>query len=453
MNDRIISFPPDFIWGVATSSYQIEGAVHEDGRGISIWDTFSHTEGKTYKGHHGDVAADHYHRWQEDVALMADLGLKAYRFSIAWPRIQPEGKGAVNPAGLDFYDRLVDSLLAHGIQPFPTLYHWDLPQPLEDAGGWPQRDTALHFSEYARIVGDRLGDRVNTWITHNEPWVMAIAGYLAGQLAPGLQDPVAAIRATHHLLLSHGLAVNILRESIHHPAKIGVTLNLNPVHTATDSEADRAAARRYDGMLNRLFLDPVMRGQYPPDQLDFLGMALPDRWQDDLPVIAAPLDFLGVNYYTRAVVRYDPDFPIIQANAVQPEGSEYSQMWEIYPPGIYELLMRVWNDYHPKEIFITENGICVPDGVDFDGKVRDERRIRYLRDHIAQAGRALADGVPLRGYLVWSLLDNFEWQLGYQMRFGIVHVDFDTLKRTVKDSGRWYANVIKENGCLASTTG
>jgi beta-glucosidase len=446
MNDCFISFPPDFIWGVATSSYQIEGAVHEDGRGVSIWDTFSHSEGKTYKGQHGDVAADHYHRWQEDVALMADLGMKAYRFSLAWPRIQPEGKGAVNPAGLDFYDRLVDTLLEGGIQPFPTLYHWDLPQPLEDAGGWPNRETALHFAEYARLVAERLGDRVNTWITHNEPWVMAIAGYLAGQHAPGLQDPMAAVRATHHLLLSHGLAVNVLRESIHHPVKIGITLNLNPAHPATDSEADRAAARRYDGMLNRLFLDPVMRGQYPSDLLDFLGMALPDRWQDDLPVIATPLDFLGVNYYTRAVVRHDPDFPIIQANAVQPEGSEYSQMWEIYPPGIYELLMRVWNDYHPKEIFITENGICVPDGVDFDGKVRDERRIRYLRDHIAQAGRALADGIPLRGYLVWSLLDNFEWQFGYQMRFGIVHVDFDTLKRTVKDSGRWYANVIKENG-------
>jgi len=446
MNDRFISFPPDFIWGVATSAYQIEGAVNDDGRGVSIWDTFSHTEGKTYKGQHGDVAADHYHRWQEDVALMANLGLKAYRFSLAWPRIQPEGKGAVNPAGLDFYDRLVDTLLAHGIQPFPTLFHWDLPQPLEDAGGWPSRDTALHFAEYARIIAERLGDRVNTWITHNEPWVMAIAGYLAGQLAPGIQDPVAAVRATHHLLLSHGLAVNILRESIHHTAKIGITLNLSPVHTATDSEADRAAAQRYDNMLNRLFLDPLMRGQYPPDQLDFLCQALPDRWQDDLPVIAAPLDFLGVNYYTRAVVRHDPDFPIIQANAVQPEGSEYSQMWEIYPPGIYELLMRVWNDYHPKEIFVTENGICVPDGVDFDGKVRDERRIRYLRDHIAQASRAMADGVPLRGYLVWSLLDNFEWQLGYQMRFGLVHVDFDTLKRTVKDSGHWYANVIKVNG-------
>jgi beta-glucosidase len=445
MSDRFISFPPDFIWGVATSSYQIEGAVHEDGRGLSIWDTFSHTEGKTYKGQNGDVAADHYHRWQEDVALIADLGLKAYRFSLAWPRIQPEGKGAVNPAGLDFYDRLVDTLLAHGIQPYPTLYHWDMPQPLEDAGGWPNRDTALHFAEYARIVGERLGDRVDTWITHNEPWVMAIAGYLAGQLAPGLQDPMAAVRATHHLLLSHGLAVNILRESIHHPAKIGITLNLNPIHPATDNDADRAAARRYDGMLNRLFLDPVMRGQYPPDQLDFLCQALPDRWQDDLPVIATALDFLGVNYYTRAVVCYDPDFPIIQANAVQPEGSEYSQMWEIYPPGIYELLMRVWNDYHPKEIYVTENGICVPDGVDFDGKVRDERRIRYLRDHIAQAGRAMADGVPLRGYLVWSLLDNFEWQFGYQMRFGLVHVDFDTLKRTVKESGHWYANVIKEN--------
>ncbi len=441
-----ITFPQGFTWGVATSSYQIEGAVNEDGRGVSIWDTFSHTPGKTYQGHHADIAADHYHRWREDLDLMVSLGLKAYRFSIAWPRIQPDGVGPANPAGLDFYDRLVDALLEKGIEPFPTLYHWDLPQALQDKGGWPNRETAVHFGEYARLVAKKLGDRVNYWITHNEPWVMAFAGHFAGEHAPGIQDPLAAGATVHHLLLSHGYAVESLRANSRPGAQIGITLNLSVMHPATDSDEDRAAAWRYDGIGNRLFLDPVFKGQYPADVMAMLGPMFPQMQPDDMRIIAAPLDFIGVNYYSRSVVRHDPNFPFIEASTIHPEGNEYSQMWEIYPEGIYELLMRVWKDYQPKKILVTENGICVPDGIDFDGRVRDYRRIAYLRDHIAQVGRAIGDGAPVDGYLVWSLLDNFEWAHGYRMRFGLVYVDFDTCQRTMKDSGRWYAKVIRQNG-------
>lgn len=442
-----LRFPDNFIWGTATSAYQIEGALNEAGRGLSIWDTFGRTPGKIHGCATGDVAADHYHRWAEDVRLMADLGLKTYRFSIAWPRILPAGTGAVNPAGLDFYDRLVDALLANGITPYVTLYHWDLPQTLQDRGGWANRDTAVHFAEYARVVAERLSDRAVHWITHNEPFVAAMAGHFTGEHAPGLQDPFAALKATHHLLLSHGLAVEALRASARRPLKMGITLNLNPVHPASDSEADRQAAIRFDGILNRLFLDPVLRGRYPDDMLALLGLLMPQTTADDLARIATPLDFLGVNYYSRTIVRHDPNVPIIEASQIHPHGNEYSGMWEIYPPGMYELLTRIWNEYRPPmDILVTENGICVPDGVDFDGRVRDERRIRYLHKHIAQVHRAIADGVPVRGYFVWSLIDNFEWAHGYGKRFGLAYVDFVTLARTIKDSGRWYAQVIRENG-------
>ncbi len=442
-----LRFPDNFIWGIATSAYQIEGAWNEDRKGLSIWDTFCRTPGKIHEGANGDVAADHYHRWAEDVRLMADLGPKAYRFSTAWPRILPEGAGAVNPAGLDFYDRLVDALLAHGITPYVTLYHWDLPQALQDRGGWANRDTTQHFAEYARVVCERLGDRVTHWITHNEPAVAAVAGYFTGEHAPGLQDPFATLKAAHHLLLSHGLAVEALRASARRPLRIGITLNLYPVHPASDSEADRQAAARFDGNLNRMFLDPILRGRYPDDMLALLGPLFPQITAGDLTHIATPLDFLGVNYYSRAVVRHDPNFPIVEASEIHPEGNEYSGMWEIYPPGMYELLTRIWNEYKPSlDILVTENGICVPDGLDFDGRVRDDRRVRYLRDHIAQVHRAIADGVPVQGYFVWTLMDNFEWAHGYGMRFGLAYVDFKTLARTIKDSGRWYAQVIRENG-------
>lgn len=448
---ELLAFPEGFVWGVATAAYQIEGAHDEDGRGPSIWDTFCRQPGKIENGDTGDVAADHYHRWPEDVRLMAELGLQAYRFSISWPRILPEGKGKVNPAGLDFYSRLVDALLAHDIQPFVTLYHWDLPQALQDQGGWANRDTARYFAEYAHLVARRLGDRVTHWITHNEPLVVVAAGHLQGIHAPGIQDPMVAFRVAHHLLLSHGYAVEAIRDEVP-SSQVGITLNLTPIHPASESEADQQAARRLDGLTNRMFLDPVLKGRYPEDVLDLLGPLFPPTEPDEMSRIAAPLDFLGVNYYTRAVIRHDPNSLLFQIGWVQPQGSEYSEMWEIYPPGIYEILTRVWTDYGQgpdaplRALYITENGIPVPDMPDAEGKVHDPRRIRYLRDHLIQVHRAIAEGVPLRGYFVWSLLDNFEWAYGYRMRFGLVYVDYQTQKRTIKDSGRWYTEVIHENG-------
>ncbi len=443
-------FPDGFLWGTATSAYQIEGGVSEDGRGLSIWDAFSHTPGKTYQGHTGDVAADHYHRWLQDVDIMSELGLKAYRFSVSWPRVFPQGTGAVNPKGLAFYERLVEALLARGIEPVLTLFHWDLPQALEDRGGWPNRDTALRFADYAAAVADRLHDRVRYWITHNEPFVAAALGHLTGEHAPGLQDPVAALRAAHHLLLSHGLAVEALRARLPACARVGITLNLSPVHPASDAEQDRLAAVRYDGVLNRMVLDPLFLGRYPQDLVSAFGSLFPAPDAGDLQKIAARIDFVGVNYYSRSVVRHDPQGPLFEASQVQPEGSEYSQMWEIYPPGMHELLTRVWNDYgktHPAlRLLVTENGVPVADAPDLDGRVRDRRRIDYLRDHILQVHRALEEGVPLDGYFVWSLLDNFEWAHGYRMRFGLVYVDFDTQVRMIKDSGHWFARVIEANG-------
>ena len=440
------SFPKGFIWGAATSAYQIEGAWNIDGRGPSIWDTFSHQPGKIVHGDNGDVATDHYHRWEEDINLMVKLGLKAYRFSISWSRILPQGHGAINKPGLDFYDRLVDALLAHGIEPFPTLYHYDLPQALQDLGGWPTRQTSQLFAEYAQIVARCLGDRVNFWITHNEPMVVAFNGYLSGEHAPGLQDPMATALATHHLLLSHGLAVQAIRSESRKSTHVGIALNFSPVYPASDSEEDRQAVQRIDLVSNRLFLEPILQGKYPDEIMTLVGPLLPQIQTGDLETIATPIDFLGVNYYSRIVFRYDPEIALIQAVQVNPPESEYSQMWEIYPPGLYDLLKRIWQDYHPKNLLITENGVCVPDGIDFDGRIRDERRIRYLQDHLVQVQHALADGIPVSGYLVWSFLDNFEWTYGYRMRFGLVYVDFETLKRTIKDSGRWYADVIKRNG-------
>lgn len=443
---NFIQFPKDFIWGTATSAYQIEGACQEDGKGLSIWDTFTHQPGKIYRDENGDTAADHYHRWPNDVKIMAELGLNVYRFSISWPRIFPAGNGKLNSPGLDFYDRLVDALLAENIQPYVTLYHWDLPQALQDQGGWVNRDTVYYFADYARTVAERLGDRVSHWITHNEPFVTALAGNYTGEHAPGIQDPQIALQVAHHLLLSHGLAVDSLRAGAGHPIQAGITLNLTPIHPATDTPEDRLAAQHFDGINNRMFLDPLFRQKYPDDILSLFGQLFPQTTPEDLKQISVPIDFLGINYYSRAVARHDADVPVIQASQIQPPGNEYSQMWEIYPPGIYELVTRVWKDYQPAQIFITENGIPVPDGIDFDGRVRDYRRIRYIRDHLIQIHQAIRDGVPIKGYLVWSLMDNFEWAHGYKTRFGLVFVDFDSQKRTIKDSGRWYARVIQQNG-------
>jgi len=444
---RRITFPDDFIWGAATSAYQVEGAWNEDGKGPSIWDTFSHTPGRIANGDTGDVTVDHYHRFPEDINLMVELGLKAYRFSVAWSRIQPSGTGAANPAGLDFYDRLVDELLAKQIEPYLCLFHYDLPQPLQDKGGWPNRDTAFAFAEYARLVSERLSDRVKIWMTHNEPWVVAFAGYFSGEHAPGIKDPPAGFKAIHHLLLSHGLAAEAIRAEARQPVKVGITLNLNPVYPASDSRKDQEAAKRIDTVLNRSVLDPLLKGTSPMQEILAVRLLLTGVIKPGDLKKVRDLDILGINYYTRTVVKDDPSFPVVAASQVYPEGNEYSGMWEIYPEGLFTLLKRIWEDYQPKcEILITENGVPVPDGKDYDGRVRDERRIRYLSSHLDQIHRAIQDGIPVKGYFHWTLLDNFEWAYGFAPRFGLVYVDYKSLQRTIKDSGRWFAQVIRENG-------
>ncbi len=454
-------FPAGFTWGAATSAYQIEGAWNVDGRGPSIWDTFCRRPGRIRTGESGETAADHYHRWAEDVRLMSDIGLNAYRFSIAWTRILPGGHGPINQAGLDFYERLVDALLARGITPYPTLFHYDLPQPLQDQGGWPKRKTAYYFGDYAAALARRLGDRVSCWITHNEPMITAVLGYLTGEHAPGIRNPFAALAAVHHVLLSHGLAVQALRAGSRLPLQVGIALNLAPIYPATPSEQDRQAVRMPDGLGNRLFLDPLLKGRYPDDLAGTWALKLLERGvirsdngrvqrgiqPDDLKVISEPLDFLGVNYYTRMVVRHSP---LIRYAQLRPVEGEYSQMWEIYPQGLYDLLQRLNRDYHHPNLVVSENGVPEPDEISADGKVHDPQRIRYLEAHIAQVRRAMQDGVPVSGYFVWSLLDNFEWIYGYSRRFGLVFVDFKTLQRIPKDSARWYRDVIRSNGVAAN---
>ena len=450
---NLLQFPDGFAWGTATAAYQIEGAWNEGGKGPSIWDTFCRQPGKIVDGSSGDVADDHYHRWEEDVRIMAGLGVNAYRFSTSWPRILPEGKGAVNAAGLDFYDRLVDALLARNIDPYLTLYHWDLPQALHDAGGWAARETIHHFVEYARIVVERLGDRVTHWITHNEPSVISLLGYLTGEYAPGEINPMAVFQVAHHLFVSHGYATQAIRAAATKKPEVGIVLHLRPVHPASDSEEDRLAARRFDGLVNRFFLDPVFFGRYPENTSEVLQMIMPKTEPGDAEVMTTPTDFLGVNYYTRFVIKNDPAVFLIQAAEASPKESEYSMLWEIYEPGLHEMLTRLRREYAPSKILITENGIPVPDGIDFDGRIRDYRRIRYLRENLAQMHRAISEGVPVQGYFHWSLLDNFEWSHGYKMRFGLVYVDYETQKRTVKDSGRLFARVARSNALDATEGG
>jgi beta-glucosidase len=436
-----LGFPPDFIWGAATASYQIEGAVDEDGRGPSIWDTFSHTPGKTKNGDTGDVADDHYHRWRDDIALMKDLGLDAYRFSLAWPRIIPAGRGAVNPAGLDFYERLVDGLLEAGIQPFATLYHWDLPQPLQDAGGWANRDTAYAFADYAEVVTRRLGDRVRAWITHNEPWVVAFVGNLFGEHAPGLKDLPTAIRVTHHLLLSHGLAVPRIRAASP-GAQVGITLSLSPAEPASDSAEDAAAAARANAFSNGIFLDPLVHGTYPRDLLAFLTEDSLPVEAGDMELIKVPNDFLGVNYYQRGVVSHAPGAGLLESERQRPEGEYTTMDWEVYPEGLRVLLEGLHRDYGFPAYYVTENGAAFVDVVEAGGRVHDARRTAYLVGHFSAAAAAIQHGVPLRGYFVWSLLDNFEWGHGYSQRFGLVYVDYATQQRVLKDSARWYRQFL-----------
>ena len=435
-----LRFPADFVWGTATASYQIEGAVAEDGRGPSIWDTFAATPGTIDDGSTGAVACDHYHRWEQDLDLMQRLGVGAYRFSIAWPRVIPAGTGAVNQAGLDFYDRLVDGLLERGIAPFATLYHWDLPQPLQDAGGWPDRGIVDAFVAYADAVTRRLGDRVAYYATMNEPWCTAFLGYALGEHAPGLRDGGLALRAAHHVLLAHGAALEVMRANAP-AAQHGIVLNLNPAYPASDATDDLAAARRFDGFFNRWFLDALLKGRYPDDAWQGYGAAVPHVEDGDLAIIARPLDFLGVNYYNRTIVTSDPSVPWPAVRAVPFDSAPTDMGWEVYPQGLTELLLRVQRDYAPPPMYITENGAAYPD-VLRDGAVDDADRIAYLEQHVAAVHAAIERGADVRGYFAWSLMDNFEWARGLAKRFGLVYVDYATQTRIPKRSANWYADLI-----------
>ncbi|WP_214411158.1 GH1 family beta-glucosidase [Sphaerisporangium fuscum] len=445
----LAALPRDFAWGVATSAYQVEGAVAEDGRSPSIWDVFSHTPGKIDNGDDGDAACDHYHRWREDVALMKELGVTSYRFSVAWPRVLPGGDGAVDPRGLGFYSRLVDALLEAGITPNVTLYHWDLPQVLQDRGGWPARETAERFAAYASVVAEALGDRVRQWATINEPLCCAWIGHLEGKMAPGLTDITAAVRASYHLLLGHGLAAQAVRAAAP-GSRIGIVNNLSTVAPASDSEADVAAARRMDGHTNRWWLDPVTGRGFPADMLEVYGVDLPER-PGDLATIAQPLDWMGLNYYFPVTVADDPDGPPPFARQVDRPGVPRTGMgWEVDAGGLESLIMRLTEEYGARRIYITENGSAYPDTVSADGTVDDPERTSYLERHLDACARAARRGAPLAGYYAWSLLDNFEWAYGYDKRFGLVHVDYGTQRRTVKTSGRRYRDVIAAHRTHAS---
>ena len=438
-------FPPAFTWGAATASYQVEGAVNADGRGESIWDRFSHTPGRVRGGDTGDIACDHYHRYREDVALVAALGLKAYRFSVAWPRVMPTGRGPVNEPGLDFYDRLVDELLRQGIAPHVTLYHWDLPQPLEDAGGWPVRSTADAFADYAAVVARRLGDRAATIATINEPFIIADHGYRNGQHAPGRADPGAALAASHHVLVAHGLGMQAIR-SVAPGTPAGIVLNLEPTPPASGHPLDLEAAIVRHDQVDRWFLDPLTGRDYPEDGARAWGWQRHEVLAGDMDLIAAPLDFMGVNYYSRNPVR-SPLLPALPPPARPPEVTGMG--WAVYPEGITEVLELVAARTGDLPLYVTENGSAYP--LDPKDPTRDPERVSYLRRHLEAVLVALEHGVPVRGYFAWSLLDNFEWAHGYAHRFGIVHVDFETLERRVRDSGRFMAAVAAD-GILPELT-
>jgi beta-glucosidase len=439
-----MTFPKDFAWGAATAAFQIEGATTADGRGESIWDRFAHTPGKVHNGDTGEPACEHYYRWREDLDLISSLGLRAYRFSISWPRIQPDGRGAANRKGLDFYRSLLEGLRERGISPLVTLYHWDLPQVLEDEGGWAARDTAERFAEYAELVFDGLGDLVEDWTTHNEPWVTAFLGYAFGTKAPGSADWARAIPASHHVLLSHGLVVRAFREA-GRPGRIGVTLNLTVARPGRDRDDDRAAAQRLDGHFNRWFLDPIFRGSYPADMLEHYERKVGpfDAVRDgDLETIAQPLDFLGVNFYHPNVVLAHDDGSVLGIRDMQLDGDTTGMGWPVVPEALTELLVRVKRDYGDLPLLITENGAAFDDRVNGADVVEDPRRVAYIEGHLDAVEDAIAAGVDVRGYYVWSLLDNFEWEHGYSQRFGIVYVDFETQRRIPKRSALWYRNRI-----------
>lgn len=450
-------FPENFLWGAATSSYQIEGGWNVDGKGESIWDRFSHTPGKVINGDSGDTACDHYHLWRGDIELMRDINLQAYRFSISWPRIFPTGLKHLNQKGLDFYSELVDALLAADIIPFVTLYHWDLPQTLQDEGGWSSRTTAEAFVEYVDLVSTHLGDRVKKWITHNEPSVVTLNGHLTGDHAPGIESMETALKVSHHLLLSHGWSVPVIRQNSH-GSQVGLAMNINRILPASPSKADQEANRRGEGIWVRWFLDPLYGRHYPGDLVadaieegnlpqDGMTFVLPG----DLKAIAAHTDFLGLNYYTRMLSRSEeiPESENLAPTVFQATKDDMHWMemgWEVYHEGLFEVLSWLYYEYKVPKIYITENGCSFSDGPDMDGRVRDERRINYLRGHLASAKKAIDLGIPLEGYFAWSLMDNFEWGLGYSQRFGLIWVDFDTQQRILKDSAIWYREVIASNG-------
>ena len=442
----MIEFPRDFLWGTATSAYQVEGSPLADGAGPSIWQRFTHTPHLVFDGATGDVACDHYRRYLDDVALMRRLGTNAYRFSVSWSRVMPQGRGTVNAAGLDFYERLVDALLAGGIEPMVTLYHWDLPAALDDRGGWLNPEVAQWFADYASVLFRKLDGRVKLWATLNEPWVITDGGYLYGALAPGHRNRFEAPIVSHHLLRSHAEAVKAYRAEGRH--RVGIVVNLEPKYPASDEPADRAAARRADAYMNRQYLDPVFLGRYPEELAEIFGEAWP-RWPaEEVAQLRQPVDFLGVNYYTRSVTRFDPDAWLLQAAPVRQDRATYTETgWEVFAPALTDTLVWVKERYGNPPTYVTENGAAFFDPPTLDGdRLADPLRVDYLRTHIRAVHAARARGVDVRGYFVWSLLDNFEWSLGYSKRFGIVHVDFATQKRTPKDSAHFYAEVIASRG-------
>lgn len=440
------AFPVGFLWGAATSAYQIEGAPLADGAGPSIWHRFTHNPGRIAKDETGDLACDHYRRLGEDLDLMSDLGLGAYRFSIAWARVLPEGRGRVNPKGIAFYQGLVDGLLTRGIQPMVTLYHWDLPAALQDRGGWLNPDSPAWFADYAQVLFRALGDRIPLWVTLNEPWVVTVLGHLTGDHAPGHRDRFEAPRVAHHLLLAHALAVTAHR-ALGGASRIGIAVNLEPQHPASPSQADQEATTRRDAFVNRWFLDPLFLGTYPPELESVFGAAWPEIPASDLERVRAPGDFIGVNYYSRGLVQADPAAQPLGAVRVTPEGAPLTTMdWEVYPAGLTETLLWLRDRYGNPPLYITENGAAFDDPLPCGGEVADPDRVAYLRAHLRAARAAIAQGVELRGYFVWSLLDNFEWAQGYSKRFGLFQLDAETRARTTKTSARFYGEAIRTNG-------
>ena len=433
-------FPHNFLWGAATASYQIEGAWNEDGKGESIWDRFSHAPGKVANGDTGDIACNHYHRYLDDIALMRRLGLKAYRFSVSWTRILPAGFGRINLAGLDFYDRLTDALMAANIEPFITLHHWDYPQALYEDGGWIKRDNLHHFADFSAIVSKQLGDRISKWTTFNEPGVIAWDGYIGGEHAPGEQDPLKGRQVAHNLMVAHGLAVQAIR-GVDPKLEVGIVLNQWMADAADDDPQSINNSAKAWKVGETAFLHPIFKGYYHPEFVEFAG-GLPDVQAGDMALISQKLDFLGINFYSRNL--YDK-----QGHVDHVDGSEYTEMgWEVCAPALRRMLNKINNEYDVPPIYITENGASFPDEVSADGKVHDPRRLDYLKNHFIQTRLAMQDGVDVRGYFVWSLLDNFEWGHGYTKRFGIIRVDYETQERIIKDSGEWYTDVIRKNAVM-----